>query len=671
MRTLLLLGALLVPPLAGGHSSPPGNVRGAHWHCDPPDGDVREVICELDHGQLGRGNFGRILFADRTGGNCASLWSEVNPYIHNFRRNDCTPEGCPRNFVSFIPPSQEIIPAVPSIGPEGSVLRFTASPGDEVRCIQAVASHHVPSAIPYIPTARECALECGTAPDDACQEGCNQARGTCRTTCNNCQTDCNNTARICLSGTTATTTDSCIGDRSDCRAACTTTRGTCITACAGDTDCINNCVSDSTRCNDDCTSSFGLCNGNCTAQRDNCNTNCANGLADCPALCDEAWELCDDNCTNTFCPTPRPQHCACRVELRAGPAPTICRDAAPEVYELALSPVFNLDPDYGQEPQSTRTSAQEDGPRHLPLVFAQSFNNEHPQGFVRLANLNVGYEAAGQPSAAGEGQPVHLRIRAFDERGASAAANEVRLDPGRALHFNSRDLEEGNEDKQVGNALGDMTGHWRLEVEPVDPTEPGANNFFAGAYARSRSGFLAAMHDYAERLDYGQGGVSRPHLYPVPIFNPGFNNCQVSHLRVTNLNPDNPKRFYLAALHDSGDRSFRPLGTVQPLATRQWTASQLEGGDCGISTDRGSGKWFLVVGGGPALVTHLIESKAACASTDGTVRQWSNLTAKPPDPANLGEAEEIRNLFYRANEDYDAECASDPDSRRCNPRFCG
>ena len=589
---LLLLAALAAPLLAGAHSSPPGHVRGAHWHCDPPDGSVREVVCELDRGLLGHDSFPLITFADRTAGSCRSLWREVSRFIHNYRRID-RPD---------IPPSQEIIPAGPGgppVGPAGNVLRFTAAPAGGAQCIQAVASYHVQRSENI----------------QACRSNCDTTRTSCATTCTNGNTSCRR---------------GCTTARSDCRTRCNETLESCRTGCTdpNDTNCQDDCLRQNALCNDDCGSNFGVCTGDCGTVFGNCNDTCS---------------------TNN----------------------TVCRnDYCEGVYELALSPVFTLDPDYGEEPQSTRRDEPADGPRHLPFVFAHTLNGEHPQGFVRIANLNATYEGTALPPPGDRAEPIELAIRAFDERGSGGSTvNRVRLNPGEAMHFNSRDLEEGNEVKQIGNAFGDLNGHWRLEIEPVEPSAPGTRNFFVGAYARSPSGFLTVMHDHAERLDYGDGGVSLPHLYPVPIFNPGGNRSQVSHLRVTNLDPDNARRYYLAASDGNGDRRFRILGTVQPKATRQWTARDLEGGSCGIND--GAGKWFLVVGGGPALVTHLVESTTASTQIDGTVGLWSNLTAAPPDPANLGEADEIRNLFYRANEDYEADCARNPSEQRCNARHCG
>ena len=107
--------------------------------------------------------------------------------------------------------------------------------------------------------------------------------------------------------------------------------------------------------------------------------------------------------------------------------------------------------------------------------------------------------------------PVDDGGRAFDTITLSIDANET-------VHFNSGDLETGNEGKGLTGNMGSGEGDWRLAITSDLDIE-------VLSYIRTIDGFLTAMHDVAP----ADGDVRR-----VAIFNPGANKNQVSRLRLIN-----------------------------------------------------------------------------------------------------------------------------------------
>ena len=105
--------------------------------------------------------------------------------------------------------------------------------------------------------------------------------------------------------------------------------------------------------------------------------------------------------------------------------------------------------------------------------------------------------------------PVDDGGRAFDTITLSIDANET-------VHFNSNDLETGNEGKGLTGSTGSGEGDWRLVFASDLDIE-------VLSYIRTTDGFLTAMHDVAPT----DGDVHR-----IAIFNPGSNRNQVSRLRL-------------------------------------------------------------------------------------------------------------------------------------------
>ena len=193
-----------------------------------------------------------------------------------------------------------------------------------------------------------------------------------------------------------------------------------------------------------------------------------------------------------------------------------------------------------------------------PLLLAASEPGR--EGFVRLINWS--------------GISGEVRIAAIDDGGVRRGPVTLRLGANAAVHFNSGDLEYGNDAKGLPDGIGSGAGDWRLEFDSHLDIE-------AFAYVRTADGFLTGMHDLAP----AEGDVRR-----VAIFNPADNAGQVSRLRVINpgreaaevtvrgtddagASPGNPVRF-ARCRRVRRARSRRPTWRREAAA---WTARSATG----------------------------------------------------------------------------------------------
>ena len=231
------------------------------------------------------------------------------------------------------------------------------------------------------------------------------------------------------------------------------------------------------------------------------------------------------------------------------------------------------------------------------------------QGFVRVINRS---------DTAGE-----VRIEATDEDGGRARALTLSVGGGRAVQFNSEDLEAGNAGKGLVGRTGGGAGDWRLDVS-------GALDLTVLAYVRHGDGFLTAMHDLTAMVDGA---------YVVPIFNPASNTAQASVLRIVNPG-DMAADVTVTGIDDAGRSPDRPVRLAVPAGTaRTLSAEELESGAgeglTGALGD-GSGKWRLAVAANaPLLVSSLLESGAGRLTNLSTV----------PDGAETGaDGETTRHL---------------------------
>ena len=179
-------------------------------------------------------------------------------------------------------------------------------------------------------------------------------------------------------------------------------------------------------------------------------------------------------------------------------------------------------------------------------------------------------------------QAGEVRITATDDAGnrhpvsLDIAANET-------VHFNSRDLEDGNASKGVRGGTGPGEGNWRLEL---------ASDliFEALAYIRTVDGFLTSVHDLAP--------VSEGNRHRIAIFNPGSNRSRISRLRL--INPgDAPAAVVITGIDDRGLSPGEGVRLwLDARTARTLSAQALETGDedglVGFLGD-GQGKWRLTV----------------------------------------------------------------------------
>ncbi len=216
----------------------------------------------------------------------------------------------------------------------------------------------------------------------------------------------------------------------------------------------------------------------------------------------------------------------------------------------------------------------------LPLVLPATEAGR--ESFVRIVNWSD--------------TPGSVRILGVDDSGRRTEAITLSLDASAAAHFNSADLESGNDSKGLSAGIGQGDGVWRLELQSDLDLE-------ALAYVRTADGFVTGMQDLAADVEG---------IVDVPFFNPGSNTNQQSRLRLVNPGATDA-RAALSGLDDIGRNS--PFGTVRVTVpageSRTVTARQLETGAEGLSGRLGDGigKWRLFVASEqPIEVMSLLES---------------------------------------------------------------
>ena len=107
----------------------------------------------------------------------------------------------------------------------------------------------------------------------------------------------------------------------------------------------------------------------------------------------------------------------------------------------------------------------------LPYVLAE--RSAGRQGFVRIVNRSARAGA--------------VTLTAIDDAGNTHEAGTLTLPANGAVHFNSRDLERGNEAKGLPG-VGAGTGDWRLALSSTLDVQP-------LAYARTSDGFVTRIDD--------------------------------------------------------------------------------------------------------------------------------------------------------------------------------
>ena len=225
------------------------------------------------------------------------------------------------------------------------------------------------------------------------------------------------------------------------------------------------------------------------------------------------------------------------------------------------------------------------------------------QGFVRVVN-NGDSEAA-------------IRMDAFDDTGRRRGPVTLTVGVGEAAHFNSEDLEDGNDSKGLSGSVGSGSGDWRIELRGDDVE--------VLSYMRTQDGFVTSLHDVAPLLEpvsvTSEGRLE--HRYDVPIFNPGRNTDQVSWLRLVNPGEVDAE-ITITGIDDTGKAAENHATLSLPGgASRSVSAQDLESG-AGLAGEQGlnagTGKWRLVVTSDrPILVASLLASPTGHLTNLSTV----------------------------------------------------
>ena len=207
------------------------------------------------------------------------------------------------------------------------------------------------------------------------------------------------------------------------------------------------------------------------------------------------------------------------------------------------------------------------GGYRLPL-FPSASDALGRQGFMRLRNRS---DRAGL-----------VRVEAYDATDTfHKAVVYLSIGAGETQHFNSDDLELGDEFKGLIGSAGPTMGDWALSVSSGLDIE-------VLSYIRTADGFLTSMHDLVPRVD-GVGAVA--------MFNPGSNSAQVSSLRLFNPGSTEAEVRITGTDDDGVSPGTAVTLTVPGRASRTISAAELESGAPGLSgaLGDGRGKWRLRV----------------------------------------------------------------------------
>ena len=248
---------------------------------------------------------------------------------------------------------------------------------------------------------------------------------------------------------------------------------------------------------------------------------------------------------------------------------------------------------------STVPNTEADATHRIPLFPAASDANGR-QGFARVINRS---DTAGS-----------VTIRALDDTDREYEALTLAIGANEAKHFNSNDLELGNDDKGLTGSTGAGEGDWRLSLSSdleIDVL----------SYVRTDDGFLTAMHDMVPP----EG--TRHH---VAVFNPGSNINQASRLRLVNEG-ESVAQASIVGIDDAGATSGSVSLSVPASSSRSLTAQELETGGAGFDgmLGDGAGKWRLVVESTPA-----ISVMSLLSSPTGHLTNLSTARARDFSPAD-------------------------------------
>ena len=261
--------------------------------------------------------------------------------------------------------------------------------------------------------------------------------------------------------------------------------------------------------------------------------------------------------------------------------------APPDAFPLHLpAPHRLLAPDEWPRAQlaaptdgSSTGSDEEDATVHM-VAFFPSATDTVREGFVRAINH--------------DSRQGTVEVHAIDDSGRRFGPLSLAIGGSETVHFNSGDLEAGNDAKGLSGGTGSGDGDWRLELVSDLDIE-------VLAYIRTADGFLTAMHD---TVAADEGG------YRVAFFNPASNDDQASRLRVVNAG-DAAAAVTITGVDDRGFPGRDAVRfSVSPGAARTVTARELESGE-GLdgALGDGAGKWrFVVESPGDIRILNLLDS---------------------------------------------------------------
>ena len=231
---------------------------------------------------------------------------------------------------------------------------------------------------------------------------------------------------------------------------------------------------------------------------------------------------------------------------------------------------------------STTPATERGGIHGAPFLPAAS----DPLGRSGLARVINRSDTAGTVS-----------IRAFDDAGQEHGSLELSLGANETKHFDSNDLEMGNQGKGLTGSSGAGSGDWRLALTSDLEIE-------VLTYVTTGDGFLAPMQPAVP-----QEGLT----HRVAIFSPADAIDHTSRLRL--INPHGASaQVTITGIDDRGESSSGAVSVAVPArASNTLTAQDLEGGVEGSegALGDGTGRWQLVVESEqPITVLNLLSSPA-------------------------------------------------------------
>ena len=250
---------------------------------------------------------------------------------------------------------------------------------------------------------------------------------------------------------------------------------------------------------------------------------------------------------------------------------------------------------------------------HLVPLFPRAGDASGRQGFVRAINRS---------DTDGE-----IRIQAYEDTERDYDAVTLAIGPGEAAHFNSHDLEQGNDDKGLSGGIGAGEGDWLLELTSDLDIE-------VLSYIRAAGGFLTSMHDVIPG--------ARPR-HRVAIFNPGSNRSQESLLRIVAPGPE-AADVTIVGTDDVGVPGAGPVSLTIPAGrSRTVGAWELESSGEGLTgmLGDGAGKWRLrLTSSAPILAMSLLRSPT------GHLTNLSTTPTRGVGPAPQGSYELQKTVLH-------------------------